>query len=587
MGISKTNTFSNRLNTNYLTYAIILFSITITPGFSTNYYRIAILSILLTIGLFTSIFKEKKIHYSKNSIVLLFLNLVFFINYFISSNQGITLNVISYWLVSSLVYLYILQHKNKTTYDTLTNCFIFISFFILTYNIYILSYNGGLFKINNSIVISESLLKLHYERNNNFITTFMVIFFFLIFKKDNLVKTIIKYIIGLYFFSYILLSPSQTSKCLLVVAFISSILFSKLSKQLKLVIILLIVLLIGGSFYFGYLTSLENEIVGMAQRYSFWSHSILLIQQNFLFGIGLGNWMFHITEYIDLTNGISHAHNILVELCSEAGIIGITLLLFFILIPVISIIIDKKRVIIENRTYATIVLIFLISCLIYGVNYHQYLNYSPYISLIFICIAKIEKPGRTINFENWSTKKVIFICIILFLSVFSSVYSSYIIYKKLSSANISSETTNNQLKVYNKYLFTSSYKNKKLLASQIFLKAKSSKLKISLLEDIIKQDPFNSYYIDQYCQRKNNKEKYSKCLNMLLRKSYKQKNNLKFKLSLAEQYYLCKKPKKAKAIINEIRNIDSGSIELSGFDSYSETLKLKTEAYLLEQKYEN
>lgn len=85
----------------------------------------------------------------------------------------------------------------------------------------------------------------------------------------------------------------------------------------------------------------------ISQRLNFYSQAIEQIQENPIFGVGIGNWKIKSIDY-DKNNIVGykvpyHVHNDFLELATEIGIIGMVLYLLIILISVITVLRLLKR----------------------------------------------------------------------------------------------------------------------------------------------------------------------------------------------------------------------------------------------------
>ena len=180
------------------------------------------------------------------------------------------------------------------------------------------------------------------------------------------------------------------------------------------------------------------------QRLRFYSTAMQSIQQYPIFGVGIGNWKLHATEYDkpymkDYTVPY-HVHNDFLEIAAELGVLGfilyfgIFLWLFFLLFKVVR---SKEF---DNNNVSHLLLLCFVSLIVYLAD--SFLNFPftrPLMQIqnLFFWVVILVLIGQNFNFKNpfsiqFSQEKVyqkIISVIIIFGGLFFSSYISQKVFK--------------------------------------------------------------------------------------------------------------------------------------------------------------
>jgi O-antigen ligase len=138
------------------------------------------------------------------------------------------------------------------------------------------------------------------------------------------------------------------------------------------------------------------------ERIGIWTASLEIFKDNFLLGVGAGNWslFYSLPEYFNSTNLYPHAHSFYIQTACELGIFGLALYCFLLFKCMrYSISIYKKNTNRDIRFISLSLFIFLIYSAIYGFFNNPFYNNKP-ISLLFIFIGITISLYKTIKFKS-------------------------------------------------------------------------------------------------------------------------------------------------------------------------------------------
>ena len=216
------------------------------------------------------------------------------------------------------------------------------------------------------------------------------------FQTNKIKKKSLFYIIGSIFLIVVIFAQSRTTYIALLVSLIPVIYFSKLGNKIRISLLGLIPTIIifyffQDTFYNFVLPRTQSVFTefSMGGRDVIWVVAWEMIKDNFLFGVGFGNFTSVYGEYSTQLRGWyaeTDPHNVYIAIVAELGIIGLLLFIGFlksIYTKIMSI--DPKYL--TDRTF--ILSIFIYNCISAMANS---LHYAKHFWLIFaIIIAFINQ----------------------------------------------------------------------------------------------------------------------------------------------------------------------------------------------------
>lgn len=106
-----------------------------------------------------------------------------------------------------------------------------------------------------------------------------------------------------------------------------SALFFFYPKKRIILLILLIIFLVSLPEYKNIVTRMNlellNEDTSSVYRWQIWQGALKIIQNNWLFGVGLGNFSFALAHYLPVKSfEVLHAHNTYLQILAETGVVG-------------------------------------------------------------------------------------------------------------------------------------------------------------------------------------------------------------------------------------------------------------------------
>lgn len=122
----------------------------------------------------------------------------------------------------------------------------------------------------------------------------------------------------------------------------------------------------------------ESDQGSVGIRAEMFFYSIELWKNNFMFGVGLGNWNEHINRFFSLSVMFPYPHNIIVELLSETGFSGFLFLM-----------ISYLYLFIKSNYICKIVMLYFTICLLFSGD-ASYLRFLFSLPLGFLIARKIE-----------------------------------------------------------------------------------------------------------------------------------------------------------------------------------------------------
>lgn len=223
----------------------------------------------------------------------------------------------------------------------------------------------------------------------------------------------------------LILTQSYLTIPALIVLFISLIVSKiiKLNKKIIfsfLIIFILICILIfaeRGSFDFNVL---KSKTIRM--HIGNWLIALKIMREHWLWGVGLGNFQLHYSNYMTETDiETKFAHNLFLQIGAETGIFGFLLFLFALILLLKSIfkLYIHKKVNLESWAYSTAVIIFLIySCLDISLYFPSIGSFGCLCLSLYLSIIKEENKAKEEVSYSFSFKHILI----------SSVLFSFIIY---------------------------------------------------------------------------------------------------------------------------------------------------------------
>jgi len=165
--------------------------------------------------------------------------------------------------------------------------------------------------------------------NINVIAGFLVLvypLFFIFIKENKNVKVFIAMM--LFVLLAIFLTKSRISILLSLLSTIAFLLEYRKNKYIKFLIGLGFILLVSAILYASFLKSNFSSI---PHRLIWWKTAYLMFKENIFFGCGLGNYTVLFKAFRpELVLNTLYAHNIVLELLAEIGIVGLLSFVFFI-----------------------------------------------------------------------------------------------------------------------------------------------------------------------------------------------------------------------------------------------------------------
>lgn len=369
----------NNVNKYNMCIRILLLSVLFSPfrsyglfsiaGFNVSFFRI--FGLLMIITILTSLFIYNDRVKIDEVIILIIAIIVYNFIVLIYSNNIATSNFFSMSIgFIWLLFAYILLNFRFDCIFVILKTFIYSSLAPMTWGIYQYVY----FKANNilpkeifpSLLVSEELLTVKYNIYIRVSSTFLEPNYYgmylviinilclglLLNKKDSIKifsKNFLNIVLLIYIFSNIsvLLTLSLSSLMGLVVATVIILIYNigvfKINK-LKSVIFLVIIMFTLNIFNFEILDSFNFKVINKFSeldrafgRIDYFNNAVNQIVDNPILGVGFGN--------LSIGEGIvSSAHNTLLTIMAQQGVIGIILhLLLLFVYPIIFIFINIKR----------------------------------------------------------------------------------------------------------------------------------------------------------------------------------------------------------------------------------------------------
>ena len=251
---------------------------------------------------------------------------------------------------------------------------------------------------NGNIRLSDKYLLDNLKINaNGLITTLLCLFPFLLNSIEKNIKGIFALILSSIFFYFVIKNDVQAAKFALI--FISIFYLIKKSKKVKFKHYLFILLLLGSANILLFLLNTKfnwwpeianiSNVFGLEDRFLMWSKSFAYIENNYLKGVGNGNWFFYFTQQSGKVNfsNFTHPHNLYIQIIVELGLIGFALIIAAFFNPVIKLFKHSA-----HSAFSLAAAAYLIVAFFYGITNFNYnhCGSAVIIFLISIAVAKVD-----------------------------------------------------------------------------------------------------------------------------------------------------------------------------------------------------
>ena len=348
-------------------------------------------------------------------------------------------------------------------------------------------------------------LTSNFGHNDNYFSSLLVLLipFNLIFIKR---KTLIFYLFILFEGIIIISLNSRASILALIIVLIywgvkyrRNVSVKKLLAFVSLSSLLFLILIPEKLKFFTALNPMRALFsIGKEERLKIWSIASEAFKNNFLFGVGNGNWFIEYPRYTPeqllLSNQnnfvVGHAHNLFVETGVELGFVGIVLLSTLFILFVANLIKNKRFDII------LVAIVYLLISSFYGVSY-IHMSYFPSQTIIAFLLLWLtyEKSESLI-----AVKPNIFMGIFVVIGLTMMLWFSYRI-SKINLMTLGNKAIQEQKfdaavylyeNSYSKYFFQFNGKmNIKSKTSIIYWRSKKRKKAIEGMELALNENPTN------------------------------------------------------------------------------------------------
>ena len=287
---------------------------------------------------------------------------------------------------------------------------------------------------------------------------------------------------------------SQASKILLILtpavfAFFAIDTIKQKSKTLLFGLLFFAIVFATYHFYFSiYLgqgsSPLINELGQMDKRFEIWRAAIYMIADQPFTGVGIGQWQFHLDDYLAFDVHLGHPHNLFLELITELGLVGFGLISVFIFFCILGN--KEKKFDPKLKSLAITSLIMILGFgLIYGTINHAHGRYKPMLFYAFACLAYLDQSKQI----QLSLPKIIIaifslICIIYFSMMFHYNNS----FKSIIKNRNKPERVSQLEKLYNPLVFTHDRRKRNIAIELLKLKDHLTDAQILKYSNIAKSE---------------------------------------------------------------------------------------------------
>ena len=207
------------------------------------------------------------------------------------------------------------------------------------------------------------------------------------------------------------------TRCRIVIllSFISTIIFLfgyKKKVYVKILISLSIILLIAA---IGYISFLKSNFNSISERLIWWKTAYLMFKEHIWLGCGLGNYSVLFKAFRpELVLNTLFAHNIIMQLLAEIGILGI----FSFIVLIISFYIELiKKILDEKNTYFYIYIAISVTSFLI-INLFDYSFFAPANMLVFFIVFSSVFFTENSKEQKWKNKIYVFAPLYVFMVIF-------------------------------------------------------------------------------------------------------------------------------------------------------------------------
>lgn len=565
-----------------LTYSCLLSFLIFIPHGHQHQYTLAAIMVSIFFG-WTAMNKSKvKISLYRLDLIWLLLLFYFLIRSIFSLNTSFSFFLSFAWCLSFCFWKFCTYKPMQDTQMMFVKG-IKISYFILLALV-------GIFYISNwdSFIsipyVDYDLSRTFLGKSSNFITSLLCIYlpFIFVSTDSKLTDRIILFSIPVSLY-IILTSISQTQIILVFIILILMVLHYMPSvKSIKKYLFIsggLSVMVV--SLYIGYFKLLDkripmiSEFRGLRERFDMWDATLTLFTDNFIFGIGLGNWPTYINSLLRLKKPHATPHNVYLEFLSDNGIVGailISLLLFSILKTYY-----KNEGKFKKIEYAALVssFSFLVSSFFYGTVMHEYMLYGGGIFIFIMNLSILYKaPSQSLKVNG----KILLPIFSIFLSVIFIFYSyksasyDYAIVQKDKKKSVKTLD-----RIYDANLFTH---RKRLhpVANKILIDNKKAKLKIDDLyyrNELVRISPNSKTFALKNIKSLRENGEYKEALEEAERLHAMEPDNYDFIIEAADLSFINGYTGKAQRYLSIIKKIKIPSSSDASQAEVDEILRVK------------
>jgi len=367
----------------------------------------------------------------------------------------------------------------------------------------------------------SSVNQIKYSIKGNYVTSILLLQLLLLMMIDKLypINKILKMIIMLCVTIIILLFRARGSSiAFMILCFmLIYIKFYQHRKKLNVILVLLPLIYLGFFRLFGKsnllissfnpLRSMENN--GNDERLNLWVGTLRLIKEEWLHGVGAGNWIsshgrygFHeYFGYKSVKASHNHAHNLFLEYFSELGIIGIATLIFIFAYPIFLKPKSKSNAPVFHLAKAFI-LLYIVLSLFYGIVYDIRFEFRPQLIFLILIISYLVKfsDAKVFSVPSIANKYILLYLFIMFsvwLNYRNDIHKKEILYEKLTRKNA---RTQKRIKVLNQIYdpkHNTNYKGHSiqyLIGSIRAKKIETNQFAIEGIKQAIREFPYQFHY---------------------------------------------------------------------------------------------
>lgn len=376
--------------------------------------------------------------------------------------------------------------------------------------------DGGFFNF-----YSASSIQSKFSLKGNYVTSILIMLFILLMMSNKLrpLNKVFYIILGFLLVSFIFLFNAKGAT-IAFFALLFMLLYIKLvkhRKKLLLVVFLFPFVYLGFFNFYGssnrYINSLNPlrslKTGGNDERLNLWISSMKLIGDEWIHGVGAGNWLsshgrFGFHEYYSYHAkevSFSHAHNLFLEYFSELGILGFIALLFILGYPLF--LKPKARSNIPLYNLAKVfILVYVVLSLFYGIVYDIRFDFRPPLIFLILIIGFLVRYGEVKTYSissKWNKWFFASLSVLFFswLIYKTNIHKNELLFDRLSKKNESVEKRMNILENLYNPNFNTAFKANSLnyLKSNIRgQKNKDNTLIINDLKQALEEFPYQYHY---------------------------------------------------------------------------------------------